>query len=427
MKKVYLSVVVLVMSSLMIFAQTQVKQVIIANGGAFETTEPFSDFVTVASYNPETNETVVFDTVKTQSVQCVVIDSSVAYLAAQDSLIAYDLDNLERLAIVKLDGVNQIKIYGNYVIVGRQYPATENFIKVLNKSDLLEVAAFTEISGDTYGIVVKDDNAYISVNGGWAGAEGKIAIIDLSQTPPAFVEEINLGVQAKGITNIYLQENTIFSVNPTPYYGTTGSFTSFNLETNQVTSTTINLTVGKGIDLIGTKLYAILNGNIGNFDILSHEIDTVVVADNNDTLGITAATYDKVNDYFYTNFSSWSSNGVGKVYNLSGEEVDTYEVGVSAEAVAIDYREGTSINSIVAQNVICATFPNPCVNLLTIKSINGIISKAEIFDITGKQISVCSNINAPEFRIDVRNLKTGAYFIRIQTNNGISTQKVLKQ
>jgi hypothetical protein len=340
MKKIYLIVLVLLLGfGENVFSQMEyiLKQVVIVNGGAFETEDPV-DFVTVASYNPETGATITFDTIYTQSAQCVVIDNGFAYVAAQDSIMLYNLDTRERITETKMSGVNQLKVYNEYLIVGRQYPATNKFVKILNKDDLSEISAFENISGDTYGITVDNDTVFVAVNGGWAGTEGHLAKIYLGNDTPEFVEEFSLGVQAIGISQLYNTNNVIYSVNKTPYGGTVGSFTEYHSLTQQVTSTVFPSLIGNGIGLAGTKLYVQLNGNVGAFEVDSKELSEDIIVDNNESLDIMGVVYDEISEQFYVNFSSYYAAGEGKVFNLNGEEVDTYEVGISAEAIALDYR-----------------------------------------------------------------------------------------
>ena len=388
-------------------------------------TEPYNDYVTIAAFNPTDGTTTIFDTIFTQSTQCVIVDSIYVYVAAQDSVVKYNLDTYERIAIVKLNGVNQIKVSGDYLIAGRQYPTENKFVKILNKADLIEVEAFSDVSGDTHGIVVYEDKAYVAVNGGFMGTDGKLAVIDLSGLTPVFEEEIALGEQAWGISDIYLHNDIIYSVNRTSYGGSLGSFTTFNLANSQVTSTTVDYVLGEGYGMYDTKIYASFNGNIGAYDVGTEQV-TDIIEDQNDTLAIMGAVYDKVNEMFYVNYSDWSKPGLGVVYNMSGEEVDTYDAGISAEVVAIDYRITTGISDNVINNIAVKVYPNPCTEYITIEGYGSTINSVEIFDITGKQISKIDQINQLSMRILTDELRYGVYLVSIKTAQGVVTRRVVK-
>lgn len=409
------------------FAQMQdvLKQVIVVNGGMFETEAP-TDYVTVASFDSETGLTTVFDTIYTQSTQCVIVDEGNAYVSAQDSIMMYDLDTYERVAEVKMGGVNKLHVYQNYLIVGRQYPTSNKFVKILDKTDLSEVVAFEGISGDTYGITMSNDTAIVAVNGGWAGVDGKLVRIDMSVNPPVLIEELELGTQAMGIAQLYNYNNIVYSVNKTPWGGTAGSFTEFHTLTGQVTSTTIDMTVGNGVGLNEGLLYVMLNGNIGSFDLDTKEVTEDIIVDEDESLDILSAVFDEKADQFYVNFSSYFAAGEGKVFDLAGDEVDTYEVGISAEAIALDYRIVGSIEESKFEATTVTVYPNPCMEFVNIKSEDN-INSIQIFDITGKQYANIQNVNALNARVLASKLKNGIYIVNINTDKETVTRRVIKK
>jgi type IX secretion system substrate protein len=409
-----------------VFSQAHyLKQAIIVNGGMYETSEP-TDFVTVASFDPYTGITTVFDTIFTQSTQCVIVDDKYAFVAAEDSIVKYDLDTYERVGEVKMGGVNQLKIHNNYLIVGRQWPASNKLIKILDKNDLSEIIAFEAISGDTYGIVVKNDTAYVAINGGWAGTEGRLAQIHLGSPGIQLIDERILGEQAMGISQLYLKDDWVYSVNKSPYGAGVGSFSAFNTITYQVTSTTIDFFVGDGIDLVNNTLYVQLDGNIGSFDIETKEINESIIEDNNDTLDILGAAFDGIQNQFFVNFSSYGSAGIGKVYNVLGEEVDTYEVGISAQAIALDYRISVDIVENNATEVAINTFPNPCTDFINITALDRIKS-IQLIDLSGKSITSIYNVNTSFVQILTNDLKSGIYIINVKTKQGIVSKRIIKK
>src|ERR1035437_7340767 len=83
-----------------------VNQVIVANGGKFETIPPFADCVSVQKYDPVSHAVTVFDIIRTQSVQDLIIRGNFAYVAAQDSIVMYNLDTYHRVAAVPDSGLN---------------------------------------------------------------------------------------------------------------------------------------------------------------------------------------------------------------------------------------------------------------------------------------------------------------------------------
>ncbi|MBC7642775.1 MAG: T9SS type A sorting domain-containing protein, partial [Flavobacterium sp.] len=69
--------------------------------------------------------------------------------------------------------------------------------------------------------------------------------------------------------------------------------------------------------------------------------------------------------------------------------------------------------------------PNPSKNMLTIiNNQNTKIDEVNIYNTLGQLIK---NIVAPNQTIDISNLQSANYFMKIVTNNGISTQKFIKE
>ena len=141
-----------------------VEQVIIANGNKYESTPPFVDFVTVQTYNPSTGATSVFDQIQTQSVQDVAIKNGKIYVAAQDSIVMYDANTLQRLAAVADSGLSRLYVFNNRLIVTKQYPVVKFFVEVLNASDLSLIARIQNISGECKGATVANQMEHINKN-----------------------------------------------------------------------------------------------------------------------------------------------------------------------------------------------------------------------------------------------------------------------
>jgi len=83
----------------------------------------------------------------------------------------------------------------------------------------------------------------------------------------------------------------------------------------------------------------------------------------------------------------------------------------------------TGIKELTAQNSIVNLYPNPTTGELRIASGELQVESVEIFDITGKTIqhfNVATTIN-------VSHLSNGIYFVKIKTDKGELTQKIIKQ
>lgn len=69
-------------------------------------------------------------------------------------------------------------------------------------------------------------------------------------------------------------------------------------------------------------------------------------------------------------------------------------------------------------------YPNPTKGLATISSVN-VLKSVELFDCTGRMISIDQNLNTNQFQIDLSDVKSGMYLVVINTANGSRTVKSL--
>ncbi|WP_026451735.1 T9SS type A sorting domain-containing protein [Aequorivita capsosiphonis] len=72
-------------------------------------------------------------------------------------------------------------------------------------------------------------------------------------------------------------------------------------------------------------------------------------------------------------------------------------------------------------------YPNPASSLITIASDKDIIRNIDIIDTTGKLVLKKSNLNNKETNLDVSNLQSGVYLMRLSTSKGIVTEKLIVQ
>jgi hypothetical protein len=97
----------------------------------------------------------------------------------------------------------------------------------------------------------------------------------------------------------------------------------------------------------------------------------------------------------------------------------------SADGFIIKYSDlVVGINSLT-QNSTIKLYPNPVQNQLFIESEKGQIIEMNILDISGKEIRSITNNNVNN--IDVSELTQGVYILKVTTENGISTNRFIKQ
>lgn len=434
MKKNYflLTAVALLFSVQATFAQNRgniidVNQVLVASGGAFSNPD---DYVTIGTYNPLDSVTTEFNTIFTQSVQCAVVFDHFLYVAAQDSIVAYDIDSYERVAAIGATGVNQLAATNDKLIASFWYPDTSDFVRIYNRSDLMEQAVISDVTDEAAGIAVFNNKAYVAVPGGWAATTGKLAVINLESN--TFEQEIDLGAEGSGISNVYVYKDNgnhyLITVNKTAWGGTSGYVSKIDLSDMSVTNAAVNVVIGKGVELVNSDatLYALINGGIGSINLSDLTVaDTSIVAPPDMT--IAGAALDTINNKFYVTTTDYATFGDGTIYNMDGVATGSFDAGISAEAVAIDYRDYTGVNE-TSSPFAFSIYPNPAGDNISVSIPNGsTVSKLFVSDLTGRVVVSERGSFKGEFTINLSGLVKGLYLVIVKNGNKLYTTKIVKQ
>ena len=413
-----------------------VEQVIVANGNRYETTPPFIDYVTMQTYDPVSGSTYIFDQIKTQSVQDIVIANNKIYVAAQDSIVMYDATTLLRLGSIVDSGLSRLYIFNNRLIVTKQYPIVRFFVEVLNASDLSLVARIQNISGDCKGIAQTQDSIYIAINGGFLSTEGKLAVINFNNWTLA--REIDLGPNIAGINDIYNYGGIIYCINETPFGSTNiGSITAYNTFNKIHANYILDLRIGNGSGglknsgIIDNLLYLTLDNGIGSFNMDTYQIqDTSIFPDPGfaNHILFTSFTTDYVNSLLYMNLGNRSSFGLDIVGTASGDSITFFDTGTNSDAIALDYRVPVGIESSVAANASITIYPNPVENQVRLKYTgDDPVTEILIRDITGRT-SYQSNERSPSaIWVDCSSFSAGLYFVTVKTDSKTLSSKFIKK
>ena len=111
----------------------------------------------------------------------------------------------------------------------------------------------------------------------------------------------------------------------------------------------------------------------------------------------------------------------------------TYEVNViahcssdlSSEPSAIITLTTTGINDYTLDNTV-TVYPNPTTGMIQIQNSESRIENVEVYDAYGKMLNVV-NVNDNTTAVDLSNYAAGTYFVKIVTENGVVTKRVVKQ
>jgi hypothetical protein len=70
-------------------------------------------------------------------------------------------------------------------------------------------------------------------------------------------------------------------------------------------------------------------------------------------------------------------------------------------------------------------YPNPTSGSFTI---NGLVSKVDVFSVTGQLVKSFESITSENYQFDVNDLNSGVYLVKmLDSNNNSKTMKLLKQ
>jgi len=410
-----------------------VKQVITVNSGRFEYNPPYIDYVTVQAYNPENGNVNPFNTIYTQSGQAIVSSDKIAFVAAQDSIIKYDINSMQRLGAVRDSGLCQLALVNGRLVVSKQYPIVNHFVEVLDTANMDVVAQITGISGDCGGITMIADTVYVAVNEGWMGTNGKFAIIDPNNW--TLKAELDFGTDAVGIFNLYNYNGKIVSINKTPYGITNaGSVTIYNPSDRTFNNVLLTHTIGSGAGIKDNLLYMIMDYGIGSFNLNTLSVeDSVIIKDPGSSVFkyFTSTVIDTIDNRIYANIGDYMNSGTCLVTSLTGDSITTFITGISSDAIAIDYRfYPTGVTSIDPRLVSVKVYPNPVIDKLNLTiSNNHEVDRLFIVNNTGRMVVSINEIGpfVRNLSIPFIQMASGLYFLVLESSGTRSAISFIKQ
>lgn len=422
MRKMYFLSLLSFLLGLGAMAQTT-QQIVVGNGGIYNDD---SDHVTITGIDPDDYTSSTIGEVIRESIQDLIVVDNIAFVAAEDSLVKFDLENNTKLAAVYQPNLSRLFAAEEVLYVSLRSdlngpPADGVYLRAFD-FELNELYETTEISMDAAGMCKVEDSLYVAVPGDWQATEGHFAVVSLDFN---YVREENWGTDAVGIYDLMADGNTIYTVNKSPYGATNGSISTYHTQSTEFTTNVIPHIVGKGVAIMDNLLYLGLDYGIGSYNINNNQVvESQIVQDPGSAnyISIAAAVLDPVNEKFYVTITDYFSMGQGFVYDLSGEELGNFDAMVSAEAMAIQYDVGSFINEF--NNMDVQVYPNPFVNQIQI-DMDQQIEEISIFNLNGQLVK---NILATNSNIyNLSELKTGSYLLKIRTKDGFTVQKLVKE
>jgi len=120
-------------------------------------------------------------------------------------------------------------------------------------------------------------------------------------------------------------------------------------------------------------------------------------------------------------------NLLNTVTNLS--EIDysfTANVGHQTNRFVIVFsNEILGTNEVSLESI--SLYPNPAQSILTISSPLAAITSVEVFDLRGRKVSATNSNYQNSYQLDVTKLKSAVYFVKIDTEKGTITKRIIKE
>lgn len=407
-------------------AQLTLPKATIASGGVFGNT---ANNAHLQIFDPSSLLTRTIDTVQTQSVQDLVIDSIYAYVAAQDSIVKYDLRTENRVAAAAFPGISTraISIYQNELWVGNWYGQNSDNLYVFDKDNLNLIDTIQDLSNGAKSIVFLNNHAYISQNTNNAGTNfqdslGYIVEVDLQSHQ--ITDTLNIPNYSGQLLELVprTDSNIFYAIN-----SNSNSIGVFDLDQQNFYLRSYNQSIECGnsaqYSLFRDTLFLNMNGGIGAINMKDlNVIDPLIV----DTL-ITAFTYDTISRNFHITQTNFGSLNQGGVYDRAGVKQYNFSVGSSPEVIRMWYDGLVGLTE--KQPMVELEFnfyPNPAQELIQIDLEEDKTARVTLFDQSGK-VLIETSIDRYKKVVELNFLPAGHYFLSVQQQDKRRVKSLIKR
>ena len=417
-------------STVQLMAQYGVSEVVFVSGGHYGVK---GNYVKCYSYNPSNKSLNIFDSIHGNFTNAALADNDYLYIDVDSFLYKYTTGSHQKVDSIVIPGINKMCITGNYLIISRWYPATANYIQVYNKNNFKLLYNDLIVKQACNGMVAIGTNVYVAES---SGDSGRLAVLDLSAATPKLAKEINMDTSALNIQDVLSDGQFIYTFS----YGYTPSFSTAPVRANAYQLSTgtyqylpnhpacTNVIAGNPKNPT-YKIYASVSNNLQSVEEFGFN-----TGKNNQNLTAisnklyTNYAYDSVHDFTYMVSNDYVNNSHVYIVDNSGfnKFVDSFTVGVSTQAVAVNYKITAGIEKEINTARVISVYPNPASSLVNIKCTVSENAKITIMDLQGK-IKMEMPLNAGTASINIASLASGIYILSVQDKDGVFNQKLIKE
>ncbi|MEO1448439.1 MAG: T9SS type A sorting domain-containing protein [Bacteroidota bacterium] len=383
-------------------AQVVTKGVAILNGGRFGNNTENAHLIW---HTPSDGNFQTLDTIQTQSIQDIIVNGHLAYVAAQDSIVVYDMANGTRMAANTFGAPSTISmaLWEDYLIVGNWFAPFgwvgpyENHLRIFDRHTLAFVDSIPEIKRGAKDLAVIGDTLYVSQNlnsSAFTDSAGWVAKVYLPTL--TYADSVVVNSNQEDVGRLFVKDDMLFSLN-----GGSNTVSQYDPMTGMASTDTANANLNTGsytdtwaMDENGT-FYAILDGKIGTYDPVSRSVVNGNLVDT----AIVSFALDSISDRIYLTQTDFNTYTGGQVWAADGSgKLDTLFTGSAPEAIQVMY------NTLpVANNDTATTNSNTSVKIaLTDNDIdpdpNNVFSVSVLVDVTkgSTQVSNDTLIYTPD-------------------------------
>ena len=351
MRNTHISIIIVSILCLLVsksYSQNFVNQVLILNEGYYDyTNQQIVEPVTIGSYDPLSNlYSVVITIDSARFASDIIIDGDNIYVAADDKLLKYDLNNYNLIEQIDLIGARNLKISGDKIFVTRgEYMTTfDSYLHVYNKNDFSNIYQFDTITGPkwaTQNMIIDNDFLYVAINNGFESGneKGLIGVVDISNL--SYINEIDLGPEGKNPDNLMKKGSKLFTVNNKDWTGM--SISEVNLSLGSISTNTIS-SVSSGCGTSCLRNDKICYQSLGDTEL--YEWDGISSTSIGSLMNFYELASDTINNLLYTSSTDFFSSGTINVYDVNNLVINTFACGVSPGVIVFDVRSSLGIEEI---------------------------------------------------------------------------------
>lgn len=304
----------------------------------------------VSAYDPVATTGTSLGSIGTSFIQDIVIKDHFAYVAATDSIIKYNLAENTRSGGAEFGSTStgSLLVYGDYLFVGNQFSPTAENLEVYDVQTMDKIKGFSEITSEVPGMEVMNDTLYVlqnikhTVDAGFPGyyldSLGYVAKISLDDLEYQGDLEFDAAT-TNNFERVYANNGKLHIFGS--YEQGTVSHHVYTHDVENAVSTAavfpydINFTYGTQARRDANVLYFKFNGGIGSYDLDTEMVVNPLLID----ASVMAFDFDVVHQLFYVTSGDYASTASGIIYDISGANVGTFDVGdgFAPEAIAVDY------------------------------------------------------------------------------------------